>query len=621
MPFNEVVLEEIVEDAMVVGSVSVVGPNDPFAPFSWLPSQGAAGGLLFDTGAVVKHVRSYSAIPDGVVKADGAVASGSPAFTSASAAFTPADVGKVIGIAGAGTAGATLVTTISAFVSATAVTLAANAGTTVSGAARWAYGTDNTTFLQNALNDYRTWAQLQTGWGIYVVTGSLSWPSMAYKRLDGVSEGDPAGQYVAAGVFAPGAVSYILQLTDNIPVIETASPDKLFSTHDCGLNRIGLGFLAYQGAANTNGVAFYFTGQAGSTFFRWHFDHFLTDRAYEGIKVDPACTFWNSGGDWLVFLNTQHTALDINGAAGQPISVFTRVGIFNTNGTSVSDGAAIFGSSAQLAITGLDIEGWYNEIASFASSDAQVTLRDVHIEHHTFNAGNDFLIKALSTLLRIDGISISGSWSNVLATTRLYYAAHLGRILVSRQTSTITITGGGSVVLAVADADATGLWLEAITPDGINVANVSIPAPNDGTFQNRTTLAKLMTQDGSYFYVPTGRSTAQTAAVANLVSVTSPNDGVPHLYRVSGSVTITTLGSGSINLEVNYTDDNGVAHPACIIPLCAEAGTFATSATTADAYKGSLFLLVNPGTGITLKTAGTFTGCTYNTSGVIERLS
>jgi hypothetical protein len=67
----------------------------------------------------------------GATAADGTVSSGSAAFTSASGAFTAADVGQPITVKGAGASGADLNTTISAYTSATAVTLAANAGTSV----------------------------------------------------------------------------------------------------------------------------------------------------------------------------------------------------------------------------------------------------------------------------------------------------------------------------------------------------------------------------------------------------------------------------------------------------------------------------------------------------------
>jgi hypothetical protein len=76
------------------------------------------------------------------VVTDGAMTSGSNVLTSATAAFTSADVGKQVHVTGAGASGANLYVTIGVVTNATTVTLlqstqtapAANAGTTVSGA-------------------------------------------------------------------------------------------------------------------------------------------------------------------------------------------------------------------------------------------------------------------------------------------------------------------------------------------------------------------------------------------------------------------------------------------------------------------------------------------------------
>lgn len=67
--------------------------------------------------------------------ADGAITAAGPNLTSATAAFTTSDVGRTVAVTGAGAAGAVLYATVSTYVSATAVTLDTNAGTTVSGAA------------------------------------------------------------------------------------------------------------------------------------------------------------------------------------------------------------------------------------------------------------------------------------------------------------------------------------------------------------------------------------------------------------------------------------------------------------------------------------------------------
>lgn len=103
------------------------------------------------TGELSRYiVTNYGAIGDGVKLTDGAITNGSATFTSATAAFTSDAVGKSIRVAGAGPAGADLLTTISAFTNSTTVTLAASASTTVSGATFY-WGTDCTAGIQAAI--------------------------------------------------------------------------------------------------------------------------------------------------------------------------------------------------------------------------------------------------------------------------------------------------------------------------------------------------------------------------------------------------------------------------------------------------------------------------------------
>lgn len=123
------------------------------------------------------NVKQYNAKGDGVTKYDGTITSGTPNFTSATGSFTSADVGKVITIIGAGGSNVDLTTTISAYVSATAVTLTANASATVSGV-QYTYGTDDTT----AFNDVITavFARSPIGGkvfipeGIYIINGAFN---------------------------------------------------------------------------------------------------------------------------------------------------------------------------------------------------------------------------------------------------------------------------------------------------------------------------------------------------------------------------------------------------------------------------------------------------------------
>ena len=73
------------------------------------------------------------ATPGGLLISDVnvSITSGAAILTAASAAFASSDIGRTIRVIGAGAAGGNLDTTVSAYTSATQVTLTANAGTTV----------------------------------------------------------------------------------------------------------------------------------------------------------------------------------------------------------------------------------------------------------------------------------------------------------------------------------------------------------------------------------------------------------------------------------------------------------------------------------------------------------
>jgi hypothetical protein len=142
---------------------------------------------------------------------DGTCSTGAPtAFTSASGTFAKTDYGKYISIPGAGTAGGTLITTIAAWVSATAVTLTtgcstsvttatysysnindldttisafvdshdvtlANSATTAVSGSLYVYGTDDTTAIQSAINALTTngGGTLYSPVGLYIINGNF----------------------------------------------------------------------------------------------------------------------------------------------------------------------------------------------------------------------------------------------------------------------------------------------------------------------------------------------------------------------------------------------------------------------------------------------------------------
>lgn len=149
----------------------------------------------------VFDVKYYGAKGNGVLlTSGGAVTATGTAYTNTTAAFTTADVGKQISIAGAGTAGDIFNTTIAAYVSATAVTLTAAAVTTVTTAITQ-YGTDDTTAIQAAVA-----AAFAAGGGIvfvptgrYVFTATITWVQRGVSLI---------GQGIGRSVFVPIGVDF-----------------------------------------------------------------------------------------------------------------------------------------------------------------------------------------------------------------------------------------------------------------------------------------------------------------------------------------------------------------------------------------------------------------------------
>ncbi len=134
------------------GSTTAPAARTALGPFSDVlatPAGGTEARTLANRFGDILNVKDFGAKGDGIFGVDGAITTGTPDFTSALASFTAADVGKEFSCIGAGASGAVLQTTILALVSETAVTLAANAGTTVS-SARYSYATNDTTAIQAA---------------------------------------------------------------------------------------------------------------------------------------------------------------------------------------------------------------------------------------------------------------------------------------------------------------------------------------------------------------------------------------------------------------------------------------------------------------------------------------
>lgn len=136
-----------------------------------------------------------------------------------------------------------------------------------------------------------------------------------------------------------------------------------------------------------------------------------------------------------------------------------------------------------------------------------------------------------------------------------------------------------------------------------------------GTYQNVATAGW-----GVSAIYGSGRSTAQTAAVASVAAYTcGASDGT---FRVSANVNVTTSTAHNFTVQVTYTDETNTAQT-LTLPVIQLAGTIITAITNvtgAGPYEGVPALIrVKASTAITVKTAGTFTTVTYNVSGLIEQ--
>lgn len=103
----------------------------------------------------VRTPGDFGAKGDGVTGYSGVCTASSTTFTDANAAFTSDDVGKAILITGGGASQARLLTTIAAVVSATSITLADAASTSINGTF-YSYGHDDTDALVKLAAAYNT---------------------------------------------------------------------------------------------------------------------------------------------------------------------------------------------------------------------------------------------------------------------------------------------------------------------------------------------------------------------------------------------------------------------------------------------------------------------------------
>lgn len=116
-----------------------------------------------------------------------------------------------------------------------------------------------------------------------------------------------------------------------------------------------------------------------------------------------------------------------------------------------------------------------------------------------------------------------------------------------------------------------------------------------------------------------GRSTAQTAAVASVATYTvGAADGS---FLVSANANITTFVAGTFNVQVDYTDETNTART-LTLNFSTITGTLGIALAASGPFEGlPAHIRCKAGTSITVKTTGTFTSLTYNVEGVITQIT
>ena len=119
-----------------------------------------------------------------------------------------------------------------------------------------------------------------------------------------------------------------------------------------------------------------------------------------------------------------------------------------------------------------------------------------------------------------------------------------------------------------------------------------------------------------------GRTTGQTAANSSVATLTV--GGTDASYKVSGNILVTTSSAEAFSMSVDWTDEGNTARTAVIPLLRIAAGSFTPN--TAAAFGAvpypsiDIHIRCKSGTAVTIKTSGTFTGCTYNVEGYIQKI-
>lgn len=156
---------------------------------------GSIGAQGEDSSVIFNVKTEYGAMGDGIHLFDGNITSGQKTFTSATASFTSADIGKYISIRGAGGSTVDLTALISDVTDSNTITISVAASATVTDV-DFVYGTDDTAAIQSAIdaigNTTNKFGEVFFPAGIYIIGGEFTAANNSQIALPTVSRASGA---------------------------------------------------------------------------------------------------------------------------------------------------------------------------------------------------------------------------------------------------------------------------------------------------------------------------------------------------------------------------------------------------------------------------------------------
>jgi len=410
---------------------------------------------------------------------------------------------------------------------------------------------------------------------------------------------------------------------------QTTRASTFLNTHaGTGAFNVAADFNAYNGA--TNYAARFQRGKVGLGTAGTESGILEINGVTSGtITIQPAA----AAGTWTMTLPTD------DGTSGQYLQT-DGAGI--TSWQTVSAGGSPAGNFGNLQInrngafdtpasdsldftTGLDIKGHVNVSATSTTGikfGGTTRIYDDGSKMRIIPSGGEVQFYTAGTGNNIQVFNSSGSNSVVVN-------GQTGQIYRSSDGLQIQTTSNVGIGSGVGTSATARLHISA----GTATASTAPLKLTSGT--NLTTAeAGAVEYDGKdLFFTPTGtirkviptiissRSTGQTAAVTSVATQTVGASDAS--FMVSSNILVTTSSAEAFTTTVAYTDEGNTARTLTLnySLLAGTIGVTIAAANGAVPYQGvPVQIRCKASTTITIATTGTFTGCTYNVEGTIQKI-